>query len=94
MTEKKPAKAKAEKKPAKAVEAEVEVIVEAPEEVEVAPKKSKHLATALEVVDLFDELRAMLESTEGGKKQSRPLRWALKALILAKDAAVRHFTHL
>ncbi len=47
-----------------------------------------------EVMPVFNKLHTMLSSTERRGKQSRQLRLALKALVMAKEAAQRHFTHL
>lgn len=45
------------------------------------------------IVDLFCAVEKALLDTNEEKKQPRALRWALKSLDAAKDAALRHVRH-
>jgi ATP-dependent Lon protease len=72
-----------------------------------APKAPKVEAAAVPVVkaatekkatekllnEQFDAIKQTLLKTHEGKKQPRQLRWALKSLEAAEDAAQRHVKH-
>lgn len=90
----KPKKAAVEQKEvAKAQPAEQKQVVETKKE---APKKSgginKGEYMAL-ISGQFNDIRKTLSGTCEAKKQPRPLRWALKTLAMAEEAAVRAITH-
>ncbi len=66
--------------------------------VPVAPKPEKKKTGEANSVtgslaDKFQSIREQLEATAKGKKQPRQLRWALKSLEAAEDAANRHIKH-
>jgi hypothetical protein len=46
-----------------------------------------------EVNEQFNTIEKTLLATNDAKKQPRQLRWALKSLDAAKDAALRHIRH-
>ncbi len=54
-------------------------------------KGGEKLAADLE--NKFGEIAKMLSDSNTGKKEPRQLRWALKSLDAAKDAAMRHVRH-
>lgn len=56
-------------------------------------KKGKFGGVSADFGQRFDDLAAALAATNKEKKQPRQLRWALKALDAAKDAALRHIQH-
>lgn len=85
-----------EPKAPKAAKAPV-VIQPAPEPVVVEPvilqrDKAPH-ASASQVAELFTQIEEALAASQG-QRQSRPLRWALKSLAMAKETAARHFSLL
>ncbi len=93
---KKPVKAPKPPKEPKAPKAPV-VTQPAPEPVVVEPvilqrDKAPH-ASASQVADLFKQIEEALAASQG-QRQSRPLRWALKSLAMAKETAARHFSLL
>ncbi len=57
-----------------------------------APKADKH-KTRDELINHFATVEKFLLATNLDKKLPRQLRWALRALDAAKDAAVRHVHH-
>lgn len=56
-----------------------------------AKKDSTALVAALE--QQYVSYKKILTDSNAGKKQPRQLRWALKALDAAHDAALRHVRH-
>lgn len=65
---------------------------EAPAKVGKTSKKSQALV-AQSIEEQFAAIQKTLEGTNSDKKQPRQLRWALRALEAAKDAALRHVQH-
>lgn len=62
------------------------------EKVGKAHKKGKALAEQA-INEQFNALEKTLLETNSGPKQPRQLRWALRSLDAAKDAALRHIRH-
>lgn len=63
-----------------------------------APKTTKASKVAQDKLNTnlegqFAEIRKTLEGTTDARKQPRQLRWALRALDAAEDAAKRHVQH-
>lgn len=95
----KPAKAKAPEATNAAVGPVAGTLEGNPDEVKTAaPKVSKaskdaQVKAAAEISAQFLVIRNMLEGTNKEKKQPRQLRWALRAVDAAEDAALRHVQH-